>query len=263
MKITPSIRLQEYSFMAGKAGSFSGVPLRTVQSWTEKGLVIPDIAESTGTGSKRLYSVFNCIEIGIIKSLTNSRLSLKLINEIMETLRTEISIDSMIEHIKTNLLDSLKDKVKHLLGSPLNYEEMFKSIYGFVHLPGKSAVNPLSLSLLQKKAILAIFINDSGESKFSVGTGSDDKLMFFHAFFLEGKRLERARLAHSQLNRSAKLAGLIPDKIKEVDFSDKVVEYDEEDFDLIDEMSSYDKTIVINVEQITNRIIRAMGILPG
>ena len=89
-------KLKDTSFLAGKAGSFSGVPLRTVQSWVEKGLLTPDIADTTGTGSKRLFSVWNCIEIGIIKSLADSRISMKLIKEIikeiMDFLRTKWNI---------------------------------------------------------------------------------------------------------------------------------------------------------------------------
>ncbi len=76
-------RLREKTFLSKQAGSFSGVPQRTVQAWTEKGLLkVP----SAGTGDRRRYSVMNCIEIGIIKSLTSERLSLELIADIMSTL---------------------------------------------------------------------------------------------------------------------------------------------------------------------------------
>jgi len=80
--------LKKNSFYTKKAGSFSDVPPRTVQSWTEKGIVTPDIADTTGTGSKRLYSVRNCIEIGIIKSLTENRLSLTIAAKIIEYLKS-------------------------------------------------------------------------------------------------------------------------------------------------------------------------------
>ena len=81
--------LKGSAFLTGKAGSFSGVPKRTVQYWTERNLITPEIADTTGTGSKRLYSTFNCIEIGIIKSLADSRLPIKLIRSIMTFLRKE------------------------------------------------------------------------------------------------------------------------------------------------------------------------------
>ena len=73
--------------MAGKAGSFSGVPLRTVQFWTEKGLVKPDIHNSSRTGDKRLYSALNCIEIAIVKFLTSDRMSLFDVQQFMDAFR--------------------------------------------------------------------------------------------------------------------------------------------------------------------------------
>jgi len=98
---------KDASFLAGKAGSFSGVPLRTVQSWVEKGLLTPEIADTTGTGSKRLFNLWNCIEIGIIKSLAGSRISMKLIKGIMDDMRDRShEIETMGGH-KLSLLKYL------------------------------------------------------------------------------------------------------------------------------------------------------------
>lgn len=84
--------LKDASFFSKKAGSFSGVPARTVQSWAERNLIMPEVADTTGTGSRRLYSVLNCIEIGIIKALTESRLSLKFVKEALDYIRQPIPI---------------------------------------------------------------------------------------------------------------------------------------------------------------------------
>ncbi len=71
------------TFKSKKAGSFSGVPQRTVQAWTERKLL--DVP-SGGTGDQREYSLLDCIEIGIIKSLTAERLALNTIKLIMDAL---------------------------------------------------------------------------------------------------------------------------------------------------------------------------------
>lgn len=84
------VHLKNASFLSKKAGSFSGVPARTVQSWAERGLITPEISDTTGTGSRRLYSVLNCIEIGIIKALTESRLSLKFVKKALDYIRQPI-----------------------------------------------------------------------------------------------------------------------------------------------------------------------------
>lgn len=81
--------LENHSFLTKKAGSFSNVPPRTVQSWTERKLIVPDIADTSGTGSKRRYSVRNCIEIGIVKSLSENRLALKMVGQMMEHLKSK------------------------------------------------------------------------------------------------------------------------------------------------------------------------------
>ena len=78
--------LKEAEFLSKKAGSFSEVPQKTVQSWTEKGLLI---ADTTGTGDRRKYTALNCIEIGIIKSLVDSRISLDVVSRAMKMLRTK------------------------------------------------------------------------------------------------------------------------------------------------------------------------------
>jgi len=98
--------LKDSTFLTGEAGSFSDVPKRTVQYWTEKGLITPEIADTTGTGSKRLYSVFNCFEIAIIKSLTRSRLSLKFIKKVMDFLREDAVKDDQRfgSYLETSLI---------------------------------------------------------------------------------------------------------------------------------------------------------------
>jgi hypothetical protein len=78
--------VKDAGFFSKKAGSFSGVKQRTVQLWTEKGLIIPGIADTTGTGERRRYSVLNCIEIGIIKALADLRISFKIIKQVMDWL---------------------------------------------------------------------------------------------------------------------------------------------------------------------------------
>jgi len=76
-------------FLSKQAGSFSGVPQRSVQSWAEKKIVTPDIEETTGTGKRRLYSVVNCIELGIVKSLRKKNIPLNVIRECIRLLRTK------------------------------------------------------------------------------------------------------------------------------------------------------------------------------
>lgn len=81
--------LEGAKFYSKEAGSFSGVEQRTVQLWTEKGLIIP-LEDTTGKGRRRKYSVLNCTEIAIISSLARVGLHSKRIREVMAWLREKV-----------------------------------------------------------------------------------------------------------------------------------------------------------------------------
>ena len=86
MKIPDNLKKEV--FLSGMAGSFSGVPQRTVQKWTEDGLVVLSAAP-LGTGDRRKYSILNCLEIAIVRRLAKDRVSFKEISQVMEFLRID------------------------------------------------------------------------------------------------------------------------------------------------------------------------------
>lgn len=76
--------LNEKIYLSKKAGSFAGVPQRTVQNWTDQGLIV---SETTGTGDRRRYSPLNIVELAIIKRLADDRTPFKHVAQIMGHLR--------------------------------------------------------------------------------------------------------------------------------------------------------------------------------
>ena len=75
-KFTPPDHFKGVTWLSKKAGSFSDVPQRTVQNWTEAGYIKPSSGETTGSGDRRRYDVMNCIQIAIIQSLRREKASL-------------------------------------------------------------------------------------------------------------------------------------------------------------------------------------------
>ena len=126
-KIIPST-LEEVSFFSKKAGSFSGTPQSTVQLWTEKGLITPEVADTTGTGKRRLYSPMNVIEIGIIRTLSDRRVSFKVIKEVMKFLhRKEVTTQATVVH-------SLSYKCDNCPANRSNLEKLLDEIDGFIYI---------------------------------------------------------------------------------------------------------------------------------
>ncbi len=126
-EIIPST-LEGVSFLSKKAGSFSGTPQSTVQLWTEKGLVSPEVADTTGTGKRRLYSPINVIEIGIIRTLSDRRVSFKVITEVMNFLhRKEITT-------RATAVQGSVSEYKSCPADRSNLEKLLDEIDGFIYI---------------------------------------------------------------------------------------------------------------------------------
>jgi DNA-binding transcriptional MerR regulator len=125
-KIIPEA-LDGVSFLSKKAGSFSRTPQSTVQLWTEKGLILPEVAGTTGTGKRRLYSPMNVIEIGIIRNLSERRVSSKIITEVMNFLhRKEVTT-------QVTTVDDIAD-IQDCSADRSNLEKLLDDGIGFVYI---------------------------------------------------------------------------------------------------------------------------------
>lgn len=65
-----------------------GVSLRQVQHWDETGLVKPSIREAAGKGTIRLYSYIDLIQLKVVKTLRDHRISLQKIRRSLEYLQS-------------------------------------------------------------------------------------------------------------------------------------------------------------------------------
>src|SRR4030065_2561770 len=87
------------SFNTKMACKIIGVSLRQVQHWDEKGLIKPSIREAAGKGTIRLYSYTDLIQLRVIKTLRDNRISLQKI------LRSLAHLQSHFPQIKKPLLE--------------------------------------------------------------------------------------------------------------------------------------------------------------
>jgi DNA-binding transcriptional MerR regulator len=76
------------SFTKKQVAEAIGISLRTIQFYTDEGLLIPEIANPSGRGTSRKYSRKNLVEFLIIKELAKYGLSLGKIKAIMEKARS-------------------------------------------------------------------------------------------------------------------------------------------------------------------------------
>jgi DNA-binding transcriptional MerR regulator len=64
-----------------------GISYRQLDHWTTTGLVTPSVREAKGSGSQRLYSFEDIVELKVIKSLLDTGISLQRIRKAIEFVR--------------------------------------------------------------------------------------------------------------------------------------------------------------------------------
>ena len=76
------------SFNTKMACQIVGISQRQIQHWDETGLVKPSLREAAGKGTIRLYSYTDLIQLKVVKTLRNHRISLQEIRRSLEYLQS-------------------------------------------------------------------------------------------------------------------------------------------------------------------------------
>jgi DNA-binding transcriptional MerR regulator len=61
-----------------------GISYRQLDYWTRTGLVTPSVAEAKGSGSQRLYSFGDLLQLKVIKNLTDAGASLQKVRQAID-----------------------------------------------------------------------------------------------------------------------------------------------------------------------------------
>lgn len=68
-----------------------GITYRQLDYWTRTGLITPSIQEATGSGTQRLYSFNDLLQMKVIKSLLDAGLSLQKVRDAIEYVQTNMA----------------------------------------------------------------------------------------------------------------------------------------------------------------------------
>ncbi|HEX2241254.1 MAG TPA: MerR family transcriptional regulator [Actinomycetota bacterium] len=70
-----------------------GITYRQLDYWTRTGLVAPTVQDARGSGTQRLYSFNDLLQLKVIKSLTDAGASLQKIRQAIDYVRNNLSDD--------------------------------------------------------------------------------------------------------------------------------------------------------------------------
>ena len=92
----------EHGFSGKKAAEAVGITYRQLDYWARTDLVRPSLADASGSGSRRLYSYRDLLELKVIKTLLDSGLRLESVRDVFTYLREQLGEDIVSANLVIN-----------------------------------------------------------------------------------------------------------------------------------------------------------------
>ena len=89
----------EEGFSGRRAAQVAGISYRQLDYWARTHLVRPSLADAQGSGSRRLYSYRDLLELRVIKNLIDAGIRLETVREVFAYLRTKLGADVVSAHL--------------------------------------------------------------------------------------------------------------------------------------------------------------------
>ncbi len=85
--------MEEMGYRGPQTCKIVGITYRQLDYWTRTGLVSPSIQPATGSGTQRLYSFNDLLQLKVIKSLTDAGASLQKVRQAIDYARDNLADD--------------------------------------------------------------------------------------------------------------------------------------------------------------------------
>jgi len=82
-----------------RAADVVGITYRQLDYWARTGLIAPSIASAAGSGSRRLYSYRDLLELRVVKSMLDAGIKLEAVRNAFDYLRTQAEVDIASAHL--------------------------------------------------------------------------------------------------------------------------------------------------------------------
>jgi DNA-binding transcriptional MerR regulator len=89
----------EAGFTGKRAAQVAGISYRQLDYWARTHLIRPSLADAQGSGSRRLYSYRDLLELRVIKNLIDAGIKLETVREVFAYLRAKLGDDLASAHL--------------------------------------------------------------------------------------------------------------------------------------------------------------------
>ncbi len=138
-------------YRAPQVCNLVGITYRQLDYWARTNLILPSVQTAQGSGSQRLYSFSDIVQLKVVKRLLDAGMSLKKIRTAMDILREQLQSNSPLSGV-TLLSDGITIYAAH---SPDDVVDVFQRGQGVFGI----AVGPVQQEL--EGEILKLFPNEA------------------------------------------------------------------------------------------------------
>lgn len=85
-----------------EAAQIVGITYRQLDYWARTNLVRPSAVDARGSGSRRVYTYRDLLELRVIKNLLDAGIKLESVREVFEYMRRHVDTDISAAHIVIN-----------------------------------------------------------------------------------------------------------------------------------------------------------------
>jgi DNA-binding transcriptional MerR regulator len=85
--------MDEAGYRGPQACKIVGITYRQLDYWTRTGLVAPTVQTAHGSGTQRLYSFNDLLQLKVIKSLTDAGASLQKVRQALDYVKSDLDAD--------------------------------------------------------------------------------------------------------------------------------------------------------------------------
>ena len=86
-------------YRAPQVCAIVGITYRQLDYWARTGLLRPSVQSAAGSGSQRLYSFNDIVQLRVVKRLLDAGMSLKKIRTAMEILREQLDSNNPLQDV--------------------------------------------------------------------------------------------------------------------------------------------------------------------
>lgn len=91
--------MSDDGYSGTRAAQLVGITYRQLDYWARTELIRPSLTDAAGSGSRRLYSYRDLLELKVVKSLLDAGIKLESVREVFEFMRTHVNSDIAAAHI--------------------------------------------------------------------------------------------------------------------------------------------------------------------